>query len=160
MENQTSQSSAVRKIHFCYGHRVMGHENKCGTLHGHNGILWIHATPFHDLDAIGRVVDFSVLKEVIGGWVDEHWDHTMIIFKEDKNVIDLLKQAPGFKSIFVLDRNPTAENMAAYLLDEVCPVLLKGKGIYVHKIVFYETENCFVEQTTSLSYEVLRQKYN
>jgi len=75
-------------------------------------------------------------------------------------VIDVLKEAPGFKSTFVLDRNPTAENMAAYLLDEICPVLLKGKGIYVDKIVFYETENCFVEQTTSLSYELIRQKYN
>lgn len=145
MENLNTPISAVRKIHFCYGHRVMGHENKCGSLHGHNGILWIYARPLKNLDAIGRVVDFSVIKEVIGSWVDEHWDHTMIIYKEDKKTLELLQQAPSYKQVFVLHKNPTAENMAAYLLNVVCPELLKDKDVFVHKIVFYETENCFVE---------------
>lgn len=160
MSSNFAVTSAVRKIHFCYGHRVMGHENKCGTLHGHNGILWVYASPLKSLDKVGRVVDFSVIKDVVGGWVDEHWDHTMILFKEDKKTIELVKQAPAFKDVFVLDTNPTAENMAAYLLNDVCPVLLKGKGIYVHKIVFYETENCFVEQTSELSPEELAKLYS
>ena len=80
--------SAVRKIHFCYGHRVMNHESKCGTLHGHNGILWIYVTPIDDLDSLGRVIDFSVVKSVIGDWILENWDHTMIIFKEDLKTIE------------------------------------------------------------------------
>ncbi|MBT5095864.1 MAG: 6-pyruvoyl tetrahydrobiopterin synthase, partial [Halobacteriovoraceae bacterium] len=25
--------TCVRKIHFCYGHRVKNHESKCATLH-------------------------------------------------------------------------------------------------------------------------------
>ncbi len=149
MKINNDSVSAVRKIHFCYGHRVMGHENKCGSLHGHNGVLWIYATPLQGLDSIGRVVDFSVIKEIIGSWVDEHWDHTMIIYKEDKKTLELLQQAPSFKSVFVLDKNPTAENMADYLLNTICPTLLKDKGIVVHKIVFWETENCFVEQSLS-----------
>lgn len=139
--------SAVRKIHFCYGHRVMNHESKCATLHGHNGVIWIHATPVNTLDALGRVIDFSVLKSVIGGWVEDNWDHTMIVFKEDTKTIQLLKEAPAAKPIFIMDRNPTAENLANYLLWSVCPKLLKGKGIIVHKIVFWETENCYVEQS-------------
>ena len=138
--------SAVRKIHFCYGHRVMNHESKCATLHGHNGVLWVYVTPMQELDALGRIVDFSVVKEAVGGWVDEHWDHTMIIFKEDLKTIELLSQAPSFKGVFILDKNPTAENLAHYLLWSVCPSVLKGKGIIVHKIVFWETENCYVEQ--------------
>lgn len=139
--------SAVRKIHFCYGHRVMGHENKCGSLHGHNGVIWVYATPNAGLDKIGRVVDFSVIKEIVGGWVDEHWDHTTVVFKDDTKTIELLKQAPSFKPIYILDTNPTAENMASYLLNEICPSLLKDKDITVHKIVFWETENCYVEVT-------------
>ena len=47
--------------------------------------------------------------------------------------------------IFILDNNPTAENMANYLLHEVSPKVLQGTGVEVHKIVFWETENCFVE---------------
>lgn len=160
MENLTGPASAIRKIHFCYGHRVMGHENKCGTLHGHNGVLWIYASPFKGLDNIGRVVDFSVIKEVIGGWVDKHWDHTMIVYQEDKKTLELLSQAPSFKPVYILDKNPTAENMAEYLLTKICPSLLKGKGIYVHKVVFYETENCYVEQSINQPLEIIHKLYS
>lgn len=138
--------SAARKIHFCYGHRVMGHESKCATLHGHNGVIWVHSSPIVELDSLGRVIDFSVIKSVIGNWVDENWDHTMIIFKDDLKTIDLLSQAPSHKALFILDKNPTAENLAHFLLWTICPKLLKGKGIIVHKIVFWETENCYVEE--------------
>lgn len=138
--------SAIRKIHFCYGHRVMNHESKCATLHGHNGVIWVHVTPIADLDSLGRVIDFSIIKSVIGTWVDDNWDHTMIIFKEDLKTINLLSQVPSHKALFILDKNPTAENLAHYLLWDICPKLLKGKGIIVHKIVFWETENCYVEQ--------------
>lgn len=138
--------TAVRKIHFCYGHRVMNHESKCATLHGHNAVVWIHATPIKGLDQLGRVVDFSVLKDVVGGWIDSHWDHTMILFKDDTKTVDLVNLAPSFKKPYILDKNPTAENLAHHLLYEVCPKILKGKGIIVHKITFYETENCYAEQ--------------
>ena len=138
--------SAVRKIHFCYGHRVMNHESKCSTLHGHNGVIWVHVTPIKELDSLGRVIDFSVVKTIVGGWVEDNWDHTMIIFKDDLKTVDLLSQAPSFKPLFVFDKNPTAENLAHFLLWEICPKLLKGKGVIVHKIVFWETENCYVEQ--------------
>lgn len=139
--------TCVRKIHFCYGHRVMRHESKCATLHGHNGVVWAHATPIEGLDELGRVIDFSVLKEEIGGWVDKNWDHTMILFKDDEKTIDLCKQAPSFKELFILDTNPTAENLAYYLLHVVCPKVLKGKGVIVHKITFWETENCYATQS-------------
>jgi 6-pyruvoyltetrahydropterin/6-carboxytetrahydropterin synthase len=124
----------------------MNHESKCATLHGHNGVIWVHVTPIADLDSLGRVIDFSIIKSVIGTWVDDNWDHTMIIFKEDLKTINLLSQVPSHKALFILDKNPTAENLAHYLLWDICPKLLKGKGIIVHKIVFWETENCYVEQ--------------
>ena len=53
---------AVRKIHFSAGHRVYGHESKCSNLHGHNYVLWVHAGA-KELDELGRVIDFSVLKD-------------------------------------------------------------------------------------------------
>jgi 6-pyruvoyl-tetrahydropterin synthase len=46
---------------------------------------------------------------------------------------------------FVLDRNPTAENIAQFLATEVSPRVLKGTGVKVVKIVVQETENCFAE---------------
>jgi 6-pyruvoyltetrahydropterin/6-carboxytetrahydropterin synthase len=125
----------------------MNHESKCATLHGHNGVIWVHATPKKGLDELGRVVDFSVLKEKVGGWVDTHWDHTTILFADDVKTIELVDQAPKYKDTFIMPNNPTAENMASYLLREICPKVLEGTGVVAHKITFWETENCFVDQS-------------
>jgi len=151
--------SAVRKLHLCYGHRVMDHESKCATLHGHNGIIWVHAVAKDGLDQLGRVIDFSVLKQKIGSWVDENWDHTMILNKSDKQTIELVNQAPSFKDIYILPTNPTAENLASYLLYEICPMLLKDELVMIYKIVFHETENCYCECSLDPNSEELKKLY-
>jgi len=74
--------TCTRRIQFCAGHRVAGHENKCNNLHGHNYVAFITAQA-HNLDNLGRVVDFSVLKDIIGGWIDDNWDHGLILWRED-----------------------------------------------------------------------------
>src|SRR5256885_417980 len=66
----------TREIHFCYGHRLLDYEGKCRHLHGHNGTAVI-ALEGDRLDRLGMVVDFSHLKRVVGGWINETIDHTM-----------------------------------------------------------------------------------
>lgn len=151
--------SCARKIHFCYGHRVMNHESKCATLHGHNGVIWVHATPVEGLDKIGRVIDFSVLKEKIGQWVDHHWDHTTILYQKDEATIDLIRKAPQYKDVFILETNPTAENLAHHLLWKVCPQLLQGLQVIVFKVDFWETENCMATQALDPNDPKVRQLY-
>jgi 6-pyruvoyltetrahydropterin/6-carboxytetrahydropterin synthase len=122
-----------------YGHRVMGHENKCATVHGHLGVIHVHACS-DDLDSVGRVIDFSVIKEKVGGWLDTYWDHAFIANKDDRQLIANITVIPGqFKPIFELPSNPTAENLASYLLHEVCPLLMAGTGVTIYKIEFWET---------------------
>lgn len=138
---------AVRKIHFCSGHRVHMHESKCATLHGHNYVAFFHAEADEGLDSLGRVIDFSVLKEKIGSWIDLHWDHTTILYENDVETIKLVDQCEKKKPLFILPVNPTAENMGEYLLRQVCPKVLEGTGVVVTKIVIWETENCYAEVT-------------
>ncbi|MCB1134829.1 MAG: 6-carboxytetrahydropterin synthase [Chlamydiia bacterium] len=136
--------SCTRRLHFCAGHRVMGHENKCATPHGHNYFVYLTAQA-EALDSIGRVIDFSVLKDTVGGWIDTHWDHTFLVYEKDVEVLRLLQQMPGSKQPFVCPFNPTAENIASYLLKRVCPDLLAGSGVTVTRVRIDETENCFAE---------------
>ena len=131
--------SCVRKIHFCYAHRVKGHESKCASLHGHNAIVWAHAKA-EGLDDLGRIVDFSVLKEKLGGWVDTYWDHNTVVFGEDQELVSALSEVKSPKKPFVLNANPTAENMASYLLHEVAPKVLAGAE--------FSYKNCFGKQKT------------
>lgn len=139
--------SIERRIQFCAGHRVYGHESKCATIHGHNYVAFIHARPKQGLDSIGRVVDFSVLKELVGGWIDENWDHNFIVYANDLEVLRMASTISRKKEPYVLGVNPTAENMANFLLRAICPQLFKDHPIEVWKIVLFETENCSAEVT-------------
>lgn len=136
---------ATRRIQFCAGHRVANHESKCRNLHGHNYVAFITAKA-DQLDAIGRVIDFGELKERIGKWIDAYWDHAFIVWAEDKEA-KAATNAMLDQKLYQLPSNPTAENMADYLLRTICPSLLDGTGITVIKIVLWETENCFAEVT-------------
>jgi 6-pyruvoyltetrahydropterin/6-carboxytetrahydropterin synthase len=132
-----------RRIQFCAGHRVCGHENKCRNLHGHNYVAHIHARA-PELDTLGRVIDFSVLKEKVGGWIDANIDHSMILFDKDV-LVQLYKQnvsLDGLGKLFTMPMNPTAENIADFLLNDICPKLLQGTGVEVYAIELEETENC------------------
>lgn len=134
--------TCTRRIQFCAGHRVMGHENKCRNLHGHNYVVLVEAEA--PLDAIGRVIDFSVLKDRIGGWIDRWWDHGFLLAEADDEVRDAVKAVPLTK-VFALPENPTAENMARFLLNVVAPAELLGTGVTVTSVVVWETENCYAE---------------
>jgi 6-pyruvoyltetrahydropterin/6-carboxytetrahydropterin synthase len=141
-----SQVQAIRRIQFCSGHRVLGHEGKCAHMHGHNYVIFFHAEA-DDLDQIGRVIDFSVLKEKLGGWVEDNWDHGFVFFEKDEELRSLFEGQMAAHKHFALPLNPTAENMGDYLLNTVGPEQLKGLGVRLVKVVVWETENCVAEVT-------------
>lgn len=137
--------TCTRKIEFDAAHRVLEHESKCKNLHGHR--YAIEASFEADaLDRLGRVVDFGVIKEVLGAWVDENWDHTTILFEKDAELGKAISAVTGQK-IFYLPCNPTAENMAAYLLTEICPKLFASHGVRCTGLRLQETPNCWVAVT-------------
>ncbi len=126
----------------------MGHENKCAHLHGHNYVAYFRARA--PLDKIGRVIDFSVLKAKLGGWIDEHWDHGFILHHKDEAGILALNmfnnvQKEVIQRQYHLPCNPTAENMAQYLLREICPFALQDTGVEVVHVRLWETENCYAD---------------
>lgn len=129
---------AHRYHDFSYGHRVMGHENKCAHLHGHNGR--IHFDCEGDQDAVGRIIDFSVIKERLCGWIEENWDHKFLANKED---IRLLYLEEEFKDSMVwVPFNPTAENMAKYMVTVIGPQQLRGTGVKLVSCTMEETRKC------------------
>lgn len=141
--------TCVRKIHFCSGHRVLNHEGKCANPHGHNYYAHIFAEATN-LDKLGMVIDFAVLKEKIGGWIDLNFDHTFLVYEKDAEMIAALNMVKSPKKPFICPFNPTAENIANYLLFVVCPNELKDYDIKVTKVIIEESDNCYVEsQLTS-----------
>ena len=138
--------TVMRQIKFCAGHRLVGHEGKCANLHGHNYLAQVYVTGA-EFDAVGRVVDFSVINRLFKGWIDENWDHGVIVWDEDRELLDTLGSLSPSK-IYCLPYSPTAENIAKYLLTEVGPRLIasiEGYDVRLSKVVIWETENACAE---------------
>lgn len=134
--------SCTRILKFDAGHRVVNHESKCRTLHGHEYKAEVTCEA-DQLDSLGRIIDFSVIKEKLGSWIDEHLDHAMIISSEDPN-LPLLQQCEGLKPVHIVTFNPTAENLANYLV-KIGSDLLGPCGVRISKIKLWETSNAFAE---------------
>ena len=124
----------TREIAFCYGHRLLDYDGKCRHLHGHNGkaVITLAADA---LDDLGMVMDFTRLKRVVGGWIDEVLDHKMLLHKDDP-VLPFL-QSRG-EPVYVLDVNPTAENIARLIFDYAAK-----QGFPVVEVRLWETDNAY-----------------
>lgn len=123
------------------GHRVYGHEGKCRHLHGHN--YRIHFTCVAEdgaLDGVGRVIDFSQIKAKLCMWIEERWDHRFLVWEKDPMKSYLLELDP---TVVVVPFNPTAENIAQYLVEVVGPAQLAGTGIKLSEVMVEETMKCF-----------------
>ena len=135
--------TCTRKIEFDAAHRVMEHRSHCKMLHGHRYI--IEATfVSKSLDQLGMVIDFGVIKEILGGWIDKNWDHNTILNIKDKALGDEIAKVTK-QDVYYLNGNPTAENMAEYLRKEICPKLFLDTKIICQKIKIFETPNCYAE---------------
>jgi 6-pyruvoyltetrahydropterin/6-carboxytetrahydropterin synthase len=142
MPSSTTQLSLIRQLKFCAGHRLYQHESKCAFFHGHNYRVDIEVVGQGggtEVDAVGRVVDFSQIKQRMLGWLDTHWDHAFIVFEQDENALAAVRMVEPTK-YFVLPWNPTAENMARYLLEVVAPEVLGDLGVIAREVRVWETE--------------------
>ena len=124
----------TREIRFCYGHRLLNHDGKCRHLHGHNGRAIITLETEH-LDQLGMVVDFSTIKRVVSQWIDANLDHRMILHKDDPILPHLKHQG---EPVFLLDVNPTAENLARLIHDFVA-----AQGFPVVEVRLWETDDSY-----------------
>lgn len=138
-EDMTGLTTAERYHDISTGHRVAGHENKCRHLHGHNYRIHFKITA-SELDSVGRIMDFGVIKTKLAMWLEDNWDHKFLMWEHDPLLPDLRKLVPG--DIVVVPFNPTAENMAQYLVEEVGKEQLAGTGCILAEVKVEETRKC------------------
>jgi 6-pyruvoyltetrahydropterin/6-carboxytetrahydropterin synthase len=141
---------AKRYHDICAGHRVVGHEGKCRNLHGHNYRIHFTVEPEmiypigHEtggLDNVGRVLDFSVINSYLCQWTEKHWDHKMLLWDQDP-ALRYLMEEPEADGIVIVPFNPTAENLARYLVEVIGPQQLSGSGCMLTRVEIEETRKC------------------
>lgn len=132
----------TRRLEWDAMHRVPRHESKCAAWHGHRYVAELSCSA-PELDDRGRILDFGVVKERVGGWIDTHWDHTAILMRGDPDpaapAIIAANAAHG-RPVYLLDGPPTAENIVRELA-RVAAGLLADTGVRVERIRLWETPN-------------------
>ena len=105
-------------------HRIVGYPGKCNRLHGHNWRVEIELIG-SELDELGMLVDFGEAKKYL----------SEVLNTLDHNYINDL---PSFS-----DKNPTAENLAKYIYDEL-DKRLKDKQATLTSVSVYESPHSSV----------------
>ncbi len=106
---------------FAAGHALRNYRGKCENVHGHNYRCQV-SIQGESLDEIGLLVDFVELKRVVHSVLDR-MDHQW------------LNDFPPFNVL-----NPSAENMAKFIYDEVNSGLQVKNGIRVESVRLWETD--------------------
>jgi 6-pyruvoyltetrahydropterin/6-carboxytetrahydropterin synthase len=144
MEKQTIS----RKFSFDSGHRVMNEKQKCFNLHGHTYICTIKLK-FDNMREIGYPIDFKEIKRVGVQFVDDFFDHGVIVNPMDEAVIECAMKTGSKMWYMSLNGtgqycNPTVENIAKELFLALDLLLRDQKyGLEMHSIKLYETPNCY-----------------
>lgn len=120
----------TQEIEFCYGHRLLNYSGKCRHLHGHNGRVVI-VLEGQLLDDRGMLVDFAEIKAQLRDWIDDELDHRMILCDADP-VLPSLRELG--EPLFVIQENPTAENIARLIYEQA-----QKRGLPVVEVSLWET---------------------
>jgi len=109
---------------FAAAHTLNNYPGNCSQMHGHNWKVEVEVTAT-ELDEVGMGLDFKIIKrktkEVI-----KNLDHRY------------LNDLAAFELI-----NPTAENIAAFLLEQISATLNTQK-VSVNAVTLWETERACV----------------
>jgi 6-pyruvoyltetrahydropterin/6-carboxytetrahydropterin synthase len=106
---------------FAAGHALRNYRGKCENVHGHNYRCQV-TVEGKELNEIGLLVDFVELKKVV---------HTVL----DSMDHQWLNEFPPFDVL-----NPSAENMAKYIYDEVNGKLPVKDGVRLASVRLWETD--------------------
>lgn len=107
---------------FDSAHYLEEYKGKCEELHGHTYKLEV--TVCGQRDSSGLVLDFGIIKKIVNEKIIDRLDHK------------LLNQ--------VLDFNPSAENIVAWIWKELQDDL-KGENYFLYSIRLWESPTSFVE---------------
>lgn len=107
------------KARFSAAHRLAGYDGSCAAYHGHNWDVEAFVCG-EDLDETGILLDFRQLKTALRNVLEE-LDH------KDLNAV------PAFR-----DRNPTSENLARYIFEQLVPPI-RAAGGTLDRVSVYET---------------------
>lgn len=129
------------KFDFSSAHRLVGYNGNCKQIHGH---LWVVELEIigssKDLNKVGMLWDFNNRKNI-----KNLFDHKIILkkCKENKQIIKSMFFQFGNDGYYLMEENPTAENLCLEILNILKKQNKKLK--YVVRVFENPNSSCEVE---------------
>jgi 6-pyruvoyltetrahydropterin/6-carboxytetrahydropterin synthase len=133
-------------------HRLPDHKGPCRNIHGHRykAEIWFESPDVLAPD--GMVIDFGIVKDIVGFWINKRWDHACLLSTHDQHpVAEAIRETLDMR-VFLFDWPPTVEIITSYLAKQAASLLrdllpAKYPPVEVVKVRVWETPNCSAEWT-------------
>lgn len=137
----------TKEFSFEAAHALDGYDGPCREIHGHSYRLFVTVRGVASVDErdpkCGMVVDFGVLKRIVGEQILSRMDHALVLRGCADNAA--LRSALGqrFRNIVVVDYQPTCEQM----LDDFARRLRARlpEGVELFSLRLHETATSYAE---------------
>ncbi len=129
----------VVQIRFNAAKRLLHIKGPCNVLHGYCHTVEVAVES--DKNA-NMVVDFYTLEAALQKWVDAHWEHNVLLHKDDTTLGSAIAENTG-QTVFYCDEDPTCEYIATYVKQQVMPHLFPE--LHVAYVRVYDRDNAWVE---------------
>lgn len=128
----------AKQFTFSMGHRLSKHKGACKNFHGHNYTIEV-GVKSETLNSNGMVIDFGDLKRIVSEFIEE-FDHALMVNKVDYELIERMKETLPELKVVETPFEPTAENMAKVLYNNIGLELKTLFGIDIDYVDVYETD--------------------
>lgn len=107
-------------------HRLYMMEGKCENIHGHSMKVHLALNGFVDDKGVLAGLQFGEVKKLFRTWIDENFDHRLLLNQEDPWTLYLYNQneygrpdqadvAYKLPGLMVMPADPTTENIAKWI---------------------------------------------
>lgn len=124
-------------------HALKDYDGACVHIHGHSYKLFVTVigTPIQDKNnpKLGMVIDFKVLKQIVGREIIDKFDHALVFNGEDIRVSFDHK----LEKVVEFPFQPTCENMIAFFAERIARFL--PSEVTLHHLKLHETATSFAE---------------
>ena len=137
----------TKEFNFEMAHALKGYDGACRHIHGHSYRLFVTVigSPSSDLNdpKLGMVMDFSVLKGIVGKLIVDRYDHALILRDCDEKRELQEEMQKEFQKVEIIDYQPTCENMISHFADWIKAEL--PSNVALHHIKLHETATSYAE---------------
>lgn len=115
--------------HLQMGHRLWMPRGKCNNLHGHTWKVLL--TVEGEQDRSGMLLEYGALKTAWRTWLDEEFDHRMVLDSHDPLLEHLGygrsdQYEPIYPGLKTVNFNPTVENLSKYFAANASAIFPPG----------------------------------